>query len=459
MESQGLDRRQWLKSALLVSLSLRGQQQRRQSPNIVWIMLDDLGHADLGCYGQKRIQTPNIDALARQGMRFTNCYAGASVCAPSRSVLMTGLHTGHTSVRANAGTVPLRPEDKTVAQILKSAGYTNGIFGKWGLGDAGSTGVPSRKGFDESFGYLHQIHAHDYYTEFLWHNDKRAPLPGNEGGKRTQYSADIIADRSLDFVRRNRDKPFFLYVASTLPHARYEVPDLAPYANEQWPEGEKSYAAMVTRADRHIGTLLKLLDELNLAKDTIVFLTSDNGGPSANAHSADFFESNGKLRGQKGQLYEGGLRVPMIVRWPGHIAAGATSDVPWSFCDLFPTAASLARSKAPSGLDGVSLLPVLTGQEREGPSRLLYWEQYLFDRKANDLRLNTLTQAGRLGDWKAVRSKPAAALELYNLQTDPSEQHNMAAMHTDVVARMDTLLKAAHADPRPHNTGSFEFAR
>jgi arylsulfatase A-like enzyme len=459
MVRQTLDRRQWLMGTVLAPLSLRGQEQRTQPPNIVWIMLDDLGHGDLGCYGQKRIKTPNIDALARQGMRFTNCYAGASVCAPSRSVLMTGLHTGHTSVRANAGTVPLRPEDHTVAQMLKSSGYTNGLFGKWGLGDAGSTGVPSRKGFDESFGYLHQIHAHDYYTDFLWRNDGRSPLPGNKDGKRTQYSADVIADKSLEFVRQNREKPFFLYVATTLPHAKYEVPDLTPYADEQWPENEKTYAAMVTRADRHVGSLLRLLDELDLAKNTVVFLTSDNGGPSSDSHSADFFGSNGKLRGQKGQLYEGGLRVPMLVRWPGHIAAGVTSDVPWSFCDFYPTAASIAGSKAPSGLDGASLVRVLTGESRDFPARLLYWEQYQFDRKTNDLRTSTLTQAGRLGNWKAVRSKPAGALELYDLQNDASEQHDVAAQHPAVIAKMDSLLKAAHRDPRPHNTGSFEFVR
>ena len=457
MASRGFDRRQWLTTAFLTPLILNGQGQRKRPPNIVWIMLDDLGHADLGCYGQKRIRTPYIDAFARQGMRFTNCYAGASVCAPSRSVLMSGLHTGHTSVRANAGTVPLRPEDRTVAQMLKSAGYTCGLFGKWGLGDAGSTGVPSRKGFDESFGYLHQIHAHDYYTDYLWHNDQRAPLSGNQAGKRTQYSADVIAEKSLEFVRRNRSKPFFLYVATTLPHAKYEAPDLSPYTDEQWPQTEKIYASMVTRADRHAGALLKLLDELDLAADTIVFLTSDNGGPPT--RSTDFFASNGMLRGHKGQIYEGGLRVPMLVRWPGRVAAGVSSDVPWSFCDFFPTATSIAGGKQPSDLDGVSILPVLTGEKKTMPPRLLYWEQYQFDRKKNDLRVETLMQAGRFGDWKAVRSAPAAALELYNLHTDPSEQSNVSSQQTDVVEEMDRLFKAAHIDPRPHNTGSFEFVR
>ena len=297
MATYNFTRRQFLASAVA---SAFGQGGRR--PNIVWIMLDDLGYGDVGCYGQKQIKTPNIDTLAKQSLLFTDCYAGGSVCAPSRSVLMTGLHLGHTSVRANAGTVPLRRENRTVAQVLKDAGYTNGLFGKWGLGDAGSDAVPTKKGFDESFGYLHQIHAHDYYTDFLWYNEEKYPLPGNSGGKRNQYSADIIAEKSFDFVRRNQDKPFFLYATYTLPHGKYEVPDTAPYTNESWPDTEKVYAAMITRADRHIGILLKLLADLKLDQNTVVFFTSDNGGPSGEAHSSEFFKSNGPLRGQKGNL-------------------------------------------------------------------------------------------------------------------------------------------------------------
>lgn len=448
------NRRQFLAS---IAASAVAQPGRR--PNIVWIMLDDLGYADVGCFGQKRIQTPNIDALARQSLRFTDCYAGASVCAPSRSVLMTGLHTGHTSVRANAGTVPIRPEDRTVAELLKSAGYTTGLFGKWGLGDAGSTGAPEKKGFDESFGYLHQIHAHDYYTEFLWHNGKPVSLNGNREGGRMQYSADLIAEKSYEFVRNNQRKQFFLYAAYTLPHGKYEVPDTAPYTSESWPETEKKFAAMVTRADRHIGALLKLLSELKLDQHTIVFFTSDNGGPSGEAHSSEFFQSNAPLRGQKGQLYEGGLRVPMLVRWPGKTKPGSTSDVPWSFCDFLPTAAEIAGAKPPDNVDGVSMVPVISGKQKTMAPRLLYWEQYQFDRKSNDLRKDTLTQAGRWGDWKAVRSTPGGPLALYNLKADIAESKDVSAAQPEVAAKLDGMLSAAHAAPRPHNTGSFEFVR
>lgn len=453
-------RRRFLAGAACAAFGVSGRAQpAAKRPNIVWIMLDDLGYGDVGCYGQKKIQTPHIDRLATQGMRFTDCYAGASVCAPSRSVLMTGLHTGHTPVRANAGTVPLTSEDRTVAQMLHEAGYRTGLFGKWGLGDAGSTGVPTKKGFDEAFGYLHQIHAHSYYPDFLWHNEQKVPLPGNANGQHGQYSADLIADKALDFVRRNQGQPFFLYAAFTLPHNKYEVPDISPYADKDWPETEKIYAAMVTRADRHIGALLKLLADLKLEQDTIVFFTSDNGAPSAEAHSTAFFQSNSLLRGQKTQLYEGGLRVPMIVRWPGRVAAGSTSNVPWYFCDFLPTAAELIGAKSPSATDGVSMLPVLTGKQRAMSPRLLYWEQYQFDRKTNDLRKETLAQAARWGDWKAIRHAPGAPLELYNLRTDLAEKTNVAAANEDVTAQLADYLRKAHAKPRPHNTGSFEFVR
>lgn len=423
------------------------------------MMLDDLGYGDPGCYGQKLIQTPNIDRLATQGTRFTDCYAGGAVCAPSRSVLMTGLHMGHTSVRTNAGTVPLRNEDVTVAQLLKAAGYTNGLFGKWGLGDAGSEAVPTKKGFDEFFGYMHQIHAHYYYTDFLWHNETKELLPGNANGQRGQYSADVIAERTLDFIKRNQRKQFFLYFSPTLPHSNYEVPDTAPYTQRDWPETEKIYAAMVTRADDQIGRILKLLHELKLDDNTVVFFTSDNGGPSGESHSADFFKSNGPLRGVKAQLYEGGIRVPMIARWPGHIPVAAVNHVPWSFCDFLPTALELAGAHAPKGLDGMSMVPVLTSKSPDPGPRLLYWEQYEFDRKANDVRRDTYMQAARKGDWKAVSKRPGGPIELYNLRSDLSEKSDVAAANPDLVAEFRTALKAAHSDPRPHNTGNFEFVR
>ncbi|MGH9629489.1 MAG: arylsulfatase, partial [Bryobacteraceae bacterium] len=372
-----MDRRNFIGSSLagLAGFSGLAAQNRRQ-PNIVFIMLDDLGSADVGCYGQKKIQTPNIDRLAREGMRFTDCYAGGAVCAPSRCVLMTGLHTGHAAVRANAGTVPLRGEDVTAAEVLKGAGYATGGFGKWGLGDAGTSGEPAKQGFDQFFGYLHQIHAHSYYPEFLWQDGRKYPLQGNREGAREQYSADLIAERALQFVRDHKDGPFFLYAAFTLPHGRFEVPSDAPYSGKHWPQGEKNYAAMVTRADRQIGAILELLEELKLRDETIVFFTSDNGGTSGGGHDVSFFNSNGRLRGQKGQLYEGGIRVPMIVRWPGKVKAGAVNETPWAFCDFLPTAAELAGAQTPRGIDGISVLPELQAKGSLPSGRVLYWEHH-----------------------------------------------------------------------------------
>lgn len=430
------------------------QAEPARPPNIVFIMLDDLGYADVGCYGQEKILTPHIDQLATQSMLFTDCYAGGAVCAPSRSVLMTGLHTGHTSVRANAGTAPILPEDLTVGEVLQQAGYVTGVFGKWGLGDARTTGVPNQQGFDTSFGYLHQIHAHTYYPEFLWSNGEKYDLPGNHGGGREQWSADLIAAESLEFVRNNKDKPFFLYGAFTLPHGRYEVPNDEPYSDRDWPQEAKNYAAMVTRADGHIGQLLALLAELELEQNTIVFFTSDNGGTPG---VGKFFDSNKPLRGYKGQLYEGGIRVPMLARWPGKIDAGARSEEPWAFCDFLPTAAELAGAQAPGGIDGVSVVPALTGSSRP-LHEFLYWEHHRFDRKTSSLRPDSMLQAARMGEWKAVRPKPGAPLELYNLRADISETTDVAAANPEVLKEIESYLKAARTEPRPQVGGTFEFA-
>ncbi len=425
-------------------------------PNIVYIMLDDLGYGDFGCYGQRRIRTPHVDRLATEGTRYTDCYAGGAVCAPSRSVLMTGLHMGHTPVRANAGTIPLLAGDITAARVLKKAGYATGGFGKWGLGDARTTGIPTRHGFDTFFGYLHQVHAHSYYPEFLWDNERKHPLPGNAVGGRGQYTADLIAERSFEFLRANRNRPFFLYACSTLPHSRFEIPSLAPYDNEPWTEGQKTYAAMVTRADDHIGRLLGLLKDFGLEENTVVFVTSDNGAHKGEAKGFEFFRSNGPLRGQKGELYEGGIRVPMIVRWPGRVRAGAVSDYPWSFCDFLPTAAALAGAEAPAGVDGLSMLPLLTG--KGGPAReFLYWEFLTYDQQRARLREDRLEQAVRTGRWKAVRTRPGAKLELYDLARDIGETRDVAAEHPKVTSRIEEHLKTARTAPRPHNTGSMQF--
>ena len=449
-----LTRRTFLASAAAATLP----PAPARKPNIVFVLLDDLGYGDFGCYGQKKIRTPNVDRLAREGLRFTDCYAGGAVCAPSRSVLMTGLHMGHTPVRANAGTVPIAASDYTVVEALKAAGYATGGFGKWGLGDAGTSGAPTRHGFDEFFGYLHQVHAHDYYPEFLWDNERKYPLPGNAGGKRAQYSADIIAERSFDFIRKNRNRPFFLYACYTLPHGRYEIPTVAPYESEPWTPGQKTYAAMVTRADTYIGRLMELLEQYGLHENTVFFVTSDNGAPYGEEKGFSFFQSNGILRGQKGELYEGGIRVPMIVRWPGRTPAGRISDSPWGFFDIFPTLAEIAGAPLPPGLDGISALPLLLGAE--GPKRdFLYWEFLTFDQKLKKLREDRLAQAVRHGHWKAVRPRPGAPLELYNLRDDPSETRDVAASHPDIVARIEDYLKTARTKPRPHTEGSMNWVQ
>jgi arylsulfatase A-like enzyme len=354
-------------------------------------------------------------------------------------------------VRANAGTIPLLPSDVTVAELLKQRGYVTGGFGKWGLGDAGTTGAPNRQGFDQFFGYLHQVHAHTYYPEYLRDGEAKHPLPGNSGGKREQYSADPIHRRALDFVRANSNRPFFLYACYTLPHGRFEPPTDKPYTDRDWPQPEKNYAAMVTDLDAKFGQLLQLLKELNLQDNTIVFFTSDNGGTGSMAR---FFHSNGPLRAQKGSVYEGGIRVPMIVRWPGRIQPATTNSLPWAFSDFLPTALDVAGAKSPPGVDGVSVLPALSGKKQE--PHFLYWEQHVYNRASGELR--GMQSAGRLGDWKAVRPKPEAPLELYNLREDPGESKNHAGEKPELADKLNQMMKAAHSQPRPHNTGNWDYA-
>jgi len=419
-------------------------------PNIIFILADDLGYGDLGCYGQKRIRTPDLDRLAAEGMRFTQFYAGDTVCAPSRCCLMTGYHTGHATIRGNA-LVPLRPEDVTVAQLLKDAGYTTALVGKWGLGEPNTTGVPNRKGFDYFYGYLNQVHAHNYYPDYLWKNQEKVVIEGNEvkGGvasKRTQYAPDLLTKEALAFVDRSRDKPFFLYLAYTTPHANdergakegngMEVPDDAPYSDEHWPQVEKNYAAMVTRLDADAGKLMKRLKDLELDENTIVFFSSDNGPHQEGGQDPKFFSSGGPLRGIKRDLYEGGIREPMIVRWPGKVKAGAETDQVGAFWDFLPTAADLAGAKAPAGLDGVSRAPTLLDKGKQAQHEFLYWE---FHERG-------FQQAVRMGDWKAVRLKLGGPLELYDLKTDVGEAHDVAADHADVVAKIEEYLKGARTE-------------
>jgi arylsulfatase A-like enzyme len=419
-------------------------------PNIVFILADDLGYGDLGCYGQKRILTPNLDRMAAEGMRFTQFYAGSTVCAPSRCCLMTGLHTGHATIRGNAE-VPLRPQDITVAKVLKDAGYTTSLVGKWGLGEAGTTGVPNRQGFDTFYGYLNQVHAHNYYPDYLWKNQEKVTIEGNvvQGGvasKRAQYSPDLFTKEALAFVEQNREKPFFLYLAYTTPHANnergakegngMEVPSDAPYSDKSWPQVEKNYAAMVTRLDADVGRLLKRLKELGLDENTIVFFSSDNGPHKEGGADPKFFESAGPLRGLKRDLTEGGIREPTIVRWPGKVKAGVVTDQVGAFWDFLPTAAELAGAKAPAGLDGVSLTPTLLGTGKQAQHDFLYWE---FHERGPQ-------QAVRMGDWKALRLKAGGPLQLYDLKTDAGEAHDVAADHPNVTAKIEAYLKGARTE-------------
>lgn len=457
-----MNRRQFLASTALAVSPAGGAATR--PPNIVWIMGDDLGIGDLGCYGQQQIRTPNIDRIAKEGMRFTDAYAGCTVCAPSRSVLMTGLHMGHTPIRSNPGGAPLLANEVTVAQMLKKAGYTCGGFGKWGLGEVGTDGVPSKHGFDEFFGYLHQVHAHYYYPEYLIDNEKKFPLPGNENGKRTTYSHDAIAGRALDFIRKHRSRPFFCYVPFTIPHLELLVPEdsLAeyrgkvaedkPYVTERKHYADQlhpraAYAGMVTRMDRDVGRIMALLKELKLDGETIVFFTSDNGG-AERLRGDDYFRGNGPFRGHKQNLYEGGIRTPMLVRWPGRIKAGAESRLPWMFADFFPTAAELAGQPAPKGLDGISVVPELLGRAGQKRHEFLYWELPAYQAATATFRPGLPMQAVRMGDWKAVRPKPDAPLELYNLADDIAETKNVAAANPAVMARIEKYLAGARVAPR-----------
>jgi arylsulfatase A len=458
--------RQAIAALVLVTLSFAQASAEERRPNIIFILADDLGHGHLGCYGQKQIETPNVDRLAREGLRFTQAYAGCTVCAPSRSVILTGLHTGHCPVRNNGGQFVMRDEDVTIAEILKSAGYATGCYGKWGQGDHGSPGEAIRQGFDEHFGYLHQVHAHFYYPEYLWENDHKFPLEGNAGGKHGQYAHDVIMQRAEDFIRRNRTKPFFLYLTPTIPHVELAVPDdsLAKYRGKfpkqliddprpgyiDAEDGYATYAAMISRLDNGVGHMMALLKELKLDENTIVFFSSDNGAQGSGPWQTlvTFFDGTGGLRGSKGAMYEGGIRTPLLVRWPGKIKAGATSDLPVYFPDILPTLAEVAHAEMPAGLkiDGHSIVPELLGEQAAGRKQprheFLYWELPLGKK-------GELQQAVRMGNWKGVRRKNALPLELYDLSADPQETKNIAAEQPAVIEKIEAFLKTCRVPDRP----------
>ena len=445
----------------LVGLSANAPLKARSSPagtrpNIVLILADDLGYGDLGCYGQTRIKTPNIDKLAAEGVRFTDFYAGSTVCAPSRCALMTGLHTGHCWIRGN-GKLALRSEDKTVGDLLKQSGYYTCLIGKWGLGNEHSSGVPQKKGFNEFVGYLDQTHAHDYYTDHLWHFDPKTHFDEwqyfyeNQDGKKELYVPDLFTTGSLNFISTykpdqfNRYRPFFLFLSTIIPHANNEegkrsgngmqVPTDAPYSSESWPAPEKNKAAMITRLDSDIGRLLTKLQQLKIDENTIIIFSSDNGPHKEGGVDPDFFKSAGPLRGIKRDLYEGGIRVPLIIRWPAQIKPQVSSLVSASW-DLLPTIAEMAGATYTTNLDGISLLPTLLNKPQTNRHEFLYWE---FHERG-------FQQAVRMGAWKAVRTKKGAPLELYNLNTDLAEKKNVAEQNREVVTKIENYLKTARTD-------------
>ncbi len=457
-------RRFFLISLLLTGWGSSGVWSQTKSsvslPNIVFILADDLGYGDLGVYGQKIIKTPRIDRLAREGMRFLNFYAGTTVCAPSRSSLMTGQHTGHTYIRGNKeakpeGQLPLGEWVETFPQLLQKAGYTTGAFGKWGLGMVGTTGDPNKKGFDVFYGYNCQRQSHSYYPDHLWHNSKRIELQGNSSKSRLQYAPDLIQQQTLAFISDNKDRPFFLFVPTILPHAGLEgpedeyykmyngrfdetpfIPKGGSYAPSTTPRA--TFAAMVTRLDAYVGQILDKLEAEGLADNTIVLFSSDNGAHQEGGADPAFFNSSGGLRGVKRDLYEGGIRTPMIVRWPGKIKKGSRSSHQGAFWDIMPTFLQIAGQPPSQHTDGISFLPTLLGKKDQLRHPYLYWEFHEGGGR----------QAVRTGNWKGVRldvSKNAdGPIELYNLKTDPTEKKNVADRHPDIVAKMAAYMKDAH---------------
>lgn len=460
----------WIKTAtLLVSIALislfraaNGQPADSRPPaprrpSIILILADGLGYGDLGCYGQTKIKTPNIDKLAAEGIRFTDFYSGSSVSAPSRCVLMTGLHTGHAAIRGN-GSEPLGPADTTIAELLQRAGYRTGLIGEWGLGRENTSGVPQKKGFEQFLGYLDPVHAHDYYTYQLWRFDGRNGYDGmesfsaNAAGRRGLYIPDLFTTAALNFLRINKPdrfnqyRPFFLELAYTIPHPNTEeakrtgngmqVPSDALYANESWPQIEKNKAAMLTSLDADVGQLLDKLKQLKMDENTIILLTSDSGPSKESGVDPAFFQSSGPLRGVKGTLYEGGLRVPLVARWPARIKPGRVSDLVCGFQDFMPTACGLAGIALPQNIDGLSLAPTLRGQSQTNRHDFLYWE----------LHEQGFQQALRMGEWKAIRSQTNQPVELYNLKTDLAEKHDVAAEHPEILSRLEKFLKTARTE-------------
>jgi arylsulfatase A len=445
--------------------------QTRAKPNIIFILADDLGWGDLGSYGQMKIKTPHLDRMAAEGIRFTQFYAGSPVCAPSRCVLMTGKHGGHAYIRNNKevkpeGQWPIPASEVTIAELLKSQGYATGAFGKWGLGFVGTEGDPNKQGFDLFYGYNCQREAHNFYPDHLWRNEQRVTLEGNDRGLTGKhYSHDLIEAEALQFIRANHNKPFFVYVPFTIPHVALQVPDdsLAEYVGK-WDDpaydGSRgylphshpraAYAAMITRMDRSVGRIMSLLKELGLDENTLVMFSSDNGGafgtvtedfeflPGRGAGTDYvFFGSTGKFRAFKGSVYEGGIRVPFIARWPGKIKAGTVTDLPAVFYDVLPTLCELVGLKPPKNTDGLSILPTLLGSGRQKKHEFLFWDFTGYGGQ----------QAVRLGNWKGLRRnlhRGNTKIELYDLGNDTGEQHDVAGKYPEIVRRIGEIMQREH---------------
>lgn len=440
------------------------QTTAQRPPNIIYILADDLGYGDLSCYGQTRFQTPNIDRLAAEGMLFTQHYAGTTVCAPSRSALMSGQHTGHTFIRGNKrvepeGQYPIPDSLYTLAEMLQQQGYKTGAFGKWGLGPVASTGDPNQQGFDTFYGYNSQTLAHNYYPYHLWDNEKKVILEENAGNKSGAYAPTLIQEATLNFIEENKDQPFFLYVPNVIPHAELVAPEeymaefrgkfspekpyegvddgerfrKGPYASQTEPHA--AFAAMIKVLDDQVGEIRAKIEALGLAENTIIMFTSDNGPHLEAGADPDYFDSNGPLKGYKRDLYEGGIRVPMIANWPGKIAPGSRTDHISAFWDIWPTLAELTGADIPTNLDGISFLPTLLGQTDQPQHDYLYWEFH--EKKGR--------QAIRKGNWKAVRynvfTEPNAGPELYNLAEDIGEENNVADQHPEIVTEMKLLME------------------
>lgn len=453
-------RRILLSLIALCVVALNANAGDKRKPNIIYILADDLGYAELGSYGQDKIRTPRLDLMAKQGLRFTQHYSGNAVCAPSRCVLMTGLHSGHAQIRNNSetkpdGQLPIAANTITIARILQQLGYATGIIGKWGLGMHDSTGDPQKQGFDHFFGYYCQRHAHNHLPKFLWRNAQQVPLEGNPGkatGK--THSHDLFEKESLDFIRKNKDKSFFLYLPFTIPHVALqandeslkeyqgkfeETPYLGKKGYQPHPTPRAAYAAMITQMDRTVGRIIDLLQQLGLDEDTIIIFSSDNGPTHDGVGGSDsvFFRSAGRLRGFKGSLFEGGVRVPMIVRWPGKSAPGRTTDHISGFQDVLPTLCEIAGATTPDKLDGISMLPTILGKGEQKQHEFLYWEFSGYGGQ----------QAVRMGDWKALRQnmhKGNMTLQLFNLAKDIGETTDVAAANPAVVERALRIMREQH---------------